>query len=108
MKQELNAAKLLKEARKQAGITQRELAARCGKAQSSIARIETGKTVPSISTLNRLLAASGFEANVELVIKPVENSHMLNDVSRILKLTPEQRLQEVANVDRFLKEAKRV
>jgi transcriptional regulator with XRE-family HTH domain len=108
MKNPLNAAELLREARKRAGLTQRELAERSGKAQSAIARIESEKSVPTTAALNHLLNAAGFEIQAELTIRPVENSHMLDDVSRILRLTPEQRLQEAANVDRFIKEAKRV
>jgi hypothetical protein len=34
-------------------------------------------------------------------------NHMLVDVSRILSLTPEERLREVANVSRFLAAARR-
>ncbi len=94
MKNLLSAAKLLKEARKRAGLTQRDLARRSGKAQSAIARIESGKSMPSTSTLNHLIEAAGFEIQTELSVKPIEKSHMLSDVSRILKLTPEQRLQE--------------
>lgn len=35
-------------------------------------------------------------------------SHMLQDVTRILSLTPEQRIREVANVARFLAAVRRV
>lgn len=108
MKKELNVSTLLREARKRAGLTQRELAKRAGKAQSAIARIESGSSDPSTEMLQHLINAAGFEIQTELVIKPVKNSHMLSDVNRILKLTPEQRLQEVANVDHFLKAIKRV
>jgi len=103
MDNQLNAATLLKEARKRADLTQRELAERSGKAQSAIARIESEKSDPSTSTLNLLLGAAGFEIQIELVPKPVEKSHMLGDISRILKMTPEERLREVANVNRFEK-----
>jgi transcriptional regulator with XRE-family HTH domain len=108
MKNTLNAAELLREARQRAGLTQRDLADRSGKAQSAIARIESERSMPTTATLNHLLRAAGFEVRTELIIKPIEKTHMLDDISRILKLTPEQRLQEVANVDRFIKEAKRV
>jgi transcriptional regulator with XRE-family HTH domain len=108
MKKELNVAELLREARKRAELTQRELANRSGKAQSAIARIESGKSIPTTATLNHLISAAGFEVQDELIIKPAIKSHMLNDVSRILKLTLEQRLQEIADVDHFIKEAKRV
>lgn len=106
MKSQLNASKLLREARKRAGLTQRELARYSGTAQSAIARIESGKVAPTTATLTHLLSAAGFEIQTELVIKPVEKSHMLDDVDRILAMAPEQRLQEVANVDRFVKAVK--
>ncbi len=100
-------AYLLREARKRAGLTQRELAARAEKAQSVIARIETGKTSPTSATLNQLLAAAGFELHTELVVKPIVDTHMLDDISRILQLTPEERLEEVKNANRLQTETKR-
>jgi transcriptional regulator with XRE-family HTH domain len=106
MNNSLNASKLLKEVRKRADITQRDLAKRSGKAQSAIARIESGRSSPTVATLNQLLAAAGFELNVTLTIKPIENSHMLDDVPRILAMSPEERLKEVANVNRFEKVVK--
>ena len=48
-------------ARRGAGLTQRELAARAGVPQSAIARIERGKQIPRSDTLQRLLEACGFE-----------------------------------------------
>lgn len=101
-----NPANLLREARLKAALTQRELAKRAGTAQSVIARIETGKTSPTSETLKHLLASAGFELWSELVIRPVENSHMMEDVSRILRLTPEQRLQEVRAANKFLTSAR--
>ena len=56
-----NSASLLVQARAKAGITQRELAARAHTSQSVVARIERGQTIPSVETLDRLLAAAGFE-----------------------------------------------
>lgn len=104
----LNPSYLLREARSRAGLTQRELAKRAGTAQSVIARIELGKNSPTTATLNHLLAAAGFEVHSELVVRPVKNSHMLEDVSRILELSPEERLQEVAELNRLETAARRV
>ncbi len=55
----------------------------------------------------KLLAAAGFGLDVYLAELPVPGSHMLDDVARILSLTPEQRLAEVRNADRFLKAVRR-
>lgn len=99
---------LLAEARERAGITQRALARRARTAQSVVARIETGHTSPTWSTLERLLAGAGFELGIELRPRPILDREELDDVPRILALTPEERLREVANVARFLSAVRRV
>lgn len=96
-----SAATLLRTARQQAGLSQRRLAERANTSQSVIARIELGESSPSWATLERLLAAAGFEMRASLSPLPVANSHMLADVRRILSLSPADRLAEVANVSRF-------
>ncbi|NBC65881.1 MAG: helix-turn-helix domain-containing protein [Bacteroidetes bacterium] len=106
MKDSINPVNLLRAARDRAGLTQRELADRAGKAQSVIARIESGKTSPRVDTLNHLLASAGFEVKAELSIGQVENSHMMDDISRILNLSPEQRLDELKKVSLFLDSSK--
>jgi transcriptional regulator with XRE-family HTH domain len=102
-----DAAKLLQSARELAGLTQRELAKNARTAQSVVARIELGETSPSWSTLARLLKAAGFSLSAHLRRTTVD-PQLLDDVPRILALTPEQRLREVADVSRFLSAAKRV
>ncbi|HEX9756065.1 MAG TPA: helix-turn-helix transcriptional regulator [Gemmatimonadales bacterium] len=99
---------LLRVARLRAGLSQRQLARRAGTAQSVVARIEGGQTSPSWETLSRLIFATGFEVEARLLIRPAEGSHMLDDVGRILRLTPEQRLTELRNAARFVAEARRV
>ncbi len=104
----LDAALLVREARARAGLTQRQLAARASTSQSVVARVEAGQTRPGSGTLRRLLEAAGFELRAELVPLPVVETHMLEDVARILALTPEERLREVGHVSRFEFEARRV
>lgn len=101
-------AVLLREARMRTGLSQRAIARRAGTAQSVVARVETGVTDPSGETLARLLGAAGFELRCELSPAPVVDSHMLEDVNRILSMTPEERLLEVRNVSRFEAAARRV
>jgi transcriptional regulator with XRE-family HTH domain len=57
----MQADQLLRQARRRAGVSQRELARRTGIAQPTIARIETGDAVPRVDTLNCLLQACGEE-----------------------------------------------
>lgn len=108
MTPESEPARLLREARLRAGLTQRELARRAGTSQSVVARIERGQTSPGHATLARLLRAVGFNVRVELVPQPIGGTHMLEDVSRILALSPEERLLEVRNLSRFESAARRV
>ena len=56
-KEELAAA--LREARKRAGLTGDRLAARCGISQSKISKLETGKVLPSVTDVERILSALG-------------------------------------------------
>ncbi len=95
-------------ARTRAGLSQRELAHRAETAQSVIARIELGQTSPTWETLNRIVKAAGFDLDVELALRPVVDSHMLGDIDRILSLSPEARLEELANVSEFVAIARRV
>jgi transcriptional regulator with XRE-family HTH domain len=50
---------LLRDARKRAGLSQRELAERGGFPQSTVGRIEAGTLEPRVDTLERLLRACG-------------------------------------------------
>ncbi|HEY7219836.1 MAG TPA: helix-turn-helix transcriptional regulator [Candidatus Binatia bacterium] len=102
-----DAASLLREARTRAGLSQRDLAKRARTAQSVIARIERGQSDPSWETLTRLIAAAGFSLHSELTLSSTPDSHMLQDVARILSLTAEERLAEVRNVNTFLAAARR-
>lgn len=96
-----NPASFLRHARLQAGLSQRALALRAATSQSVVARIELGDTSPTWETLSRLVAAAGFDIEPHLALRPVTGSHMLADVARIRRLSPEARLAEVANVSRF-------
>lgn len=101
-------ALLLREARERAGLSQRALARRAGTSQSVVARIELGETDPGSGTLARLLAAAGFELTVRLEPIRIVDTHMLDDVRRILDLSPEERLREVGNLSRFRSAARHV
>lgn len=88
-------------------MSQRELARKARTAQSVVARIELGQTSPSWATLGRLLEAAGFRLSAGLKRLHVDPA-LLDDVPRILSLTPEERLREVAQVSRFISAARRV
>jgi ribosome-binding protein aMBF1 (putative translation factor) len=59
-------AELVK-ARKRAGLSQAQLANRMGTSQSTIARLESGQTLPSTKTLLRFAKATGSKVHVRLL-----------------------------------------
>jgi transcriptional regulator with XRE-family HTH domain len=61
----MDAARVLRYARRRAGLTQRQLAAKAGIAQPAIARIESGVSVPRVDTFDKLLEACGMGLEVE-------------------------------------------
>ncbi len=62
----LTANALVKQARLDAGLTQAELARRASTTQSVIARLETPGANPQLSTLEKVIAATGNKLNLEL------------------------------------------
>ena len=63
---------LLQEARRRSGLSRRQLAQRGGTSPSTLSAYESGASVPSVSTLARLLRAAGFE--VEANLRPVPSA----------------------------------
>ena len=55
------------EKRNSPGLSQRELADICGFPQSSVARIETFKTIPKIDTLLKIMQHLGLKLTVSAV-----------------------------------------
>jgi transcriptional regulator with XRE-family HTH domain len=63
----MRAAVLIREARRRAGLTQRELADRLGTTQSAIARLERGRTEPSCKRVVDAVRACGLELVAQLL-----------------------------------------
>jgi transcriptional regulator with XRE-family HTH domain len=80
---------LIREARRRAGLTQAELAARAGTTQPGIARWESGRTSPSLDDIRRLIRLCGFD--LEVAIVPYDDSD-LAQAERLRHLTPQQRV----------------
>jgi transcriptional regulator with XRE-family HTH domain len=57
---------MIREARRRAGLTQKELAERLGTTQSAVARMEAGRTEPSFDRVLRAVRACGLELGVSL------------------------------------------
>src|SRR3954466_14997315 len=92
---------LVKEARRRADLTQRELAKRAGTTQSSIARLETGQTSPSFDLVIRLIKRCGFRLDVFL--DPYDDSDVAQAES-LLRLPVGGRLDHLSNVVKVMNE----
>lgn len=66
---EFELARQLIEARIKSGLSQEELADKMGTSQSSIARLESGTSMPSMRTLNKFAEATNCQLQIQF--KPV-------------------------------------
>jgi DNA-binding XRE family transcriptional regulator len=66
MEAEYGIARELIAARTRAGLSQAQVAERMGTSQSTIARLESGRTLPSLRTLDRYARATGSKAVLRL------------------------------------------
>ncbi len=80
---------LIREARRRAGLTQAELAARVRTSQPAIARYERARAMPDLATLHRVVEACGFELRLELA-KPGRQGESAARIA--LERTAEERL----------------
>ena len=88
----MHGGEFIKEARKRARITQRELAESIGTTQPVIARWETGRASPTFERVAEAVRACGFDLAVRVVAK--DNDHSLW-VQQNLRLSPIERLNQL-------------
>src|SRR4051794_25247387 len=60
----MNSATTIRQARRESGLSQNELARLAGRSQATISAYESGAKEPSLSTMERLLAATGHRLEV--------------------------------------------
>jgi len=100
----LDAGALVRDARELAGLSQSDLAARLGTAQSAVSRWERGLDVPRVDTLGRILQACELEADLRF------RRHDDVDRSQVVHLmhfTPAQRAHHFQDAVRAFREAGR-
>lgn len=85
LEEEFALASLLIEARTYAKLTQVELAEKMGTSQSTIARLESGKAKPSLSTLRRLAKATGM--GLKITLEPKSRSKTCGRPHRAVSLS---------------------
>lgn len=103
-----DAGELLRQTRRQAGLTQQQLAARLGTTQSAIARMERRDANPTVGWLDRALRAAGSRLELGVPAPDVDESQ----IRERLRLTPAQRLASFqashSNLAALLRSARRV
>ena len=92
-------APLVRKLRRNAGLSQRDLARRAATSQPAVARYERGAATPSWETLERLAAACGqrIRLNTEALPEP----HDIELAALLLELTPQQRLRALRRYARL-------
>lgn len=93
------AGNLLRRARAEKDLTQRELASLAGVPQSTVARIESGTQQPSLPLLARILAAADLEPRI--VLGPYDTHDDVLDATEA-QLSPAQRKAQAQKQDEFL------
>ncbi len=91
---------MCRQARRQAGLSQRELAVRARVSPSTVARIERGRVEPTFDLMLRLVRACGLELRMRL--EPEDPSA---EPGRTLDF--EARLTELRNLSEMALEARR-
>ena len=92
-----SAAAVLAAARERAALTQRELAARADTSAAAICEYESGRRVPRVDTLERILAAAGARLDLEVhwskppAIDVAHNGRVLADLLDLVDHLPHRR-----------------
>ncbi|MFG2003483.1 helix-turn-helix domain-containing protein [Spirillospora sp. NPDC048911] len=94
-------AATLRTLRKEAGLTGQSLALKCAMSQSKVSKIETGRLLPSVVDVERILRA--VNAPQDLVAEVVALTRMANtefrDVRSLLRKGLEKRQHELASLE---------
>jgi transcriptional regulator with XRE-family HTH domain len=83
---------LIRASRRNAGLTQAQLAERLGTSQSAVARLERPGSNPTVDMLERALIASGHRLEIGAApsLPPVDEGQIVSH----LRLSPAQRLEK--------------
>ncbi len=86
LEEEFALASAMIKARKHAGLTQEELAREMDTSQSAVARMESGRTIPSGSTLKRFARATGTRLRITFEpVGPANRNSVRGTLNSIIK-----------------------
>jgi predicted transcriptional regulator len=102
------AARLLRHARRRAGLSQRALATKVGVPQSYVARVESGRVDPSVGSLSRLLRGCGATLESEEGTgEGVDRTQFKEALRRTVRERLAAAAADAAGLDAFLRAAGR-
>lgn len=93
---------LIREARRSAGLTQAQLAARLGTTQGAVAQLERAGANPTVARLDAALRAAG--RRLELAARPYRPNVDETLLARNLRMTPAERLAAFETAHREVEE----
>jgi transcriptional regulator with XRE-family HTH domain len=96
---------LIREARRRAGLTQRELAQRLGTSHAAVARWEKGVVRPSWDAVMAAVRQAGLDLQVRLV--EADEHDLVLAHERLLR-SPRDRLTDLAAMAAFIERGRRV
>lgn len=83
----MDVATLITTARRRAGLSQRELAARARTSAAAVCQYERGERVPRVDTLQRLIAAAGSTLVLQVPPSPdIDLDRRARDLEQVLGL----------------------
>ncbi len=84
----MEAARLIRTARVQAGLTLRALGALAGTSHSTLAAYEADRKTPNVATLDRILRAAGYQVDVTLRPDRPDRGSELLEVLTLAEMFP--------------------
>lgn len=96
----MEAATLIRESRRQAGLTQIALARELDVTQAAIAKLERRGSNPTITTLDRVIRATGHDLELQASRRPSSVDETL--IASKLRMSPAERLAAFESSHRSL------
>ena len=85
-------ARIIREVRRRAGLTQAQLADLLATTQSALARWEQGRTTPSLETVIRIVRACGLDLTISLATRDDDHARLIDEY---VSMTPDDRLADL-------------
>lgn len=82
----MDAATILRDARRRSGLSLRVLAQRARTSHSALAAYEAGRVTPTVDTLDRIVRAAGFTIASELAAEVAPEAERAQELLEVLEL----------------------